>query len=179
MWIALAVIAACKDDKGAPGASASASAFASASASALALASASASASAGPVTLSGTYKATAGTLYVPDAAAFNGFKYRGDDDAGALGEGPLTLTVDLDAGVVTGALQGPLGPGAITGTARDGTIAFNVTPSASDLAFSGVGTGVFDGGAASGDMHLSSWHANVLRDATFQVSSRPAPPPPK
>lgn len=174
------MIAACKDDKvtPAPGASASALAFASASASASALAFASVSA-AGPVVLSGTYKSTAGTLYVPDAAAFNGFKFRGDDDAGGLGEGPLTLTVDLDAGVVTGALQGPLGPGAITGTARDGTIAFKVTPSTSELAFSGVGTGAFDGGAASGDMHLSSWHANVLRDATFQVSSRPAPPPPR
>lgn len=161
----LAAFGACKNDadKPAPAPSASASAVASASASA---------APAGPAVYDGTYTATAGTLYVPDAEAWNGVKFRGDD-AGALGEGALSITIDPDGGALTGKLEGPLGPATINGVAREGSISFHVAPSEkTDLAFSGTGTGAVDGGAVSGEMHLSSWRANVLRDATFQAKKK-------
>ncbi len=161
-------IVACKDDsnKTAPVASASASS------SAVASASAAPSVPAGPATYDGTYTATAGTLYVPDAEAWKGVKFRGDD-AGALGEGAISLTIDPDAGALTGTLEGPLGPATLSGLAAHGNLSFHVAPrDKTDMAFSGTGTGSLDGGTASGEMHVSSWRANVLRDATFQVKRK-------
>jgi hypothetical protein len=158
---------ACKNDADKPAPAPSGSANASASV----VASASA-APAGPATYDGTYTATAGTLYVPDAEAWSGVKLRGDD-AGALGEGALSITIDPDGGALTGKLEGPLGPATINGVAREGAISFHVAPrETTDLSFSGTGTGAVDGGSVSGEMHLSSWRANVLRDATFQAKKK-------
>ncbi len=103
--IAIVLVCGCKNDasQAAPVASASASAsVASASASA------SATPAAGPTTYAGSYTATIGTLYVPDAAAWDGVKFRGDDGGvGALGEGSITITNDADAGTLTGEIRGP------------------------------------------------------------------------
>ncbi len=161
----LVAFVACKNDsdKPAPAPSASTSASVVASASA---------APAGPATYDGTYTATAGTLYVPDAEAWKGVKFRGDD-AGAVGEGALSMTIDPDGGALTGKLEGPLGPATINGVAHEGAISFHVAPrETTDMSFSGTGTGTIDGGSVSGEMHLSSWRANVLRDATFQAKRK-------
>jgi hypothetical protein len=141
--------------------------------------SASASVAAGPpkpVDWTGTYTATSGTLYVPDAAGYEGFKFRGED-AGAIGtgEGSLSFTVDPDGGIVTGKLEGPLGPSVVTGIAQNGELSFHVAPaSESETAFRGTGTASIDGGTATGEIHASTWHANILRDATFTVKAQPA-----
>ena len=128
----------------------------------------------------GTYAASPGTLYVPDAAGFEGFKYRGDDAGVAVGGGTLSFTVATDGGGLVGEMEGPLGPATLSGVASGHALTFQVTPAqASVLQFTGTGTGVVDGGAVSGEMHLSSWHGNVLRDATFQVASPPAQRPPR
>jgi hypothetical protein len=158
------LLGACKDEakKPAPVASASASTAASASA----------APPAGPPEYAGSYTATAGTLYVPDAAEWKGVKFRGDD-AGALGEGTITFTLDPDAGTLAGNLEGPLGPATISGVSRDGALSFHVAPrEKTDMAFSGTGTGTLDGGSASGELHVSSWRANVLRDATFTATPK-------
>lgn len=163
----LFLLGACKGEsnQAAPVASGSASASAVASASAAPVV---------PKDFAGTYTATAGTLYVPDAEAWKGFKFRGDD-AGALGEGEgaIAFTIDPDGGSLTGSLEGPLGPATLNGVARDGALSFNVAPrEKTDMAFSGTGTGTLDGGTASGELHVSSWRANVLRDATFQATPK-------
>lgn len=164
--LAVLVLCACKNEssRATPAPSASASA--------------SASAPAGPpkpVSYEGSYTATAGELYVPDASEYKGFKFRGED-AGAVGEGQgsITFTVDPDGGALSGKLEGPLGPGTISGVAQNGELTFHLSPNdRGDMAFNGTGTGSLDGGAASGEIHASSWHANVLRDATFTAKAKP------
>ena len=160
----VAMLASCKDPPATPDA-ASVSVPVSASASASAPAS-------GPATYAGTYNAERGTLYIPDAAAWNGVNLR-PDDAGATGEGAISLTIDPDGGALTGTLEGPLGPATLNGFAQETGITFQVAPKEkTDLAFRGTGTASLDAGVVSGEMHVSSWRANVLRDATFSVKKR-------
>ena len=126
----------------------------------------------GPATYAGTYNAERGTLYIPDAEAWKGIGLR-PDDAGATGEGAISLTIDPDAGSVTGSLEGPLGPATLSGVSQEGAISFQVAPKEkTDLAFRGTGTASLDAGVVSGEMHLSSWRANVLREATFSAKRK-------
>jgi len=161
-WLLLAV-AACKPDahETKPAPSATASAIASASAR-----------PAGPVRYAGTYTAKPSELYVPDADVYKGFKFRGEDAGVALGEGNIVLTVDPSGGV-TGTLEGPLGASALSGVADDGGVTFHVTPNdpKAELALSGTGTGEVSATEVKGSMQLSSWHANVLREATFSAKA--------
>ena len=122
-----------------------------------------------PSTWTGTYEATPGTLYVPDAEPYAGFKFRGDDGGTAgIGSGTLSFTLDPDGGAVSGKLEGPLGPATLTGLAQGGELTFHLAPAeGSDTAFTGTGTAALDGGAATGQIRASSWRANLLRDATF------------
>jgi hypothetical protein len=169
VWLLLVVVA-CKHDD-APGADSGAAPAPSASASSSAT-SAKASVPTGPQVFAGSYTATAGTLFVPDAADWSHVKFRGDD-AGALGEGTLTFTLDVDSGALSGDLQGPLGPATLGGLAADGTLSFHVSPhDATDMAFSGTGTGTLDDAGVAGEIHVSSWRANVLRDATFHAQRK-------
>ena len=164
----VAILASCKESPATPDA-ASVSSSVSVSASASASASA---APAGPPTYAGTYNAERGTLYVPDAEAWKGVGLR-PDDAGATGEGPITLVIDPDGGAVTGTLEGPLGPATLSGVSQEGALSFQVAPKdKTDLAFRGTGTASLDAGVVSGEMHLSSWRANVLRDATFSAKRK-------
>jgi hypothetical protein len=160
----LVALAACKPEahetKPAPSATASASASASAK-------------PAGPVRYAGTYDAKPSDLYVPDGDVYKGFKFRGEDAGVALGEGKIVLTVDPHGGV-TGTLEGPLGPSTLSGVADDGGVTFHVTPDdpKADLALSGTGTGAVSASEIKGTMQVSSWHANILREAAF--SAKPA-----
>ena len=165
--LVLAMLAACKDSPAtsdaAPTASVSASAPAASSAPVVV---------AGPATYAGTYTAERGTLYVPDAEAWKGIGLR-PDDAGATGEGAITIVIDPDGGAVTGTLEGPLGPATLSGVSQEDSLTFQVAPKEkTDLAFRGTGTAKIASGVVSGDMHLSSWRANVLRDATFSAKRK-------
>jgi hypothetical protein len=166
--VIVVMLASCKDSPAVPDA-----APASASVSASASASASVSVvSSGTPTYAGTYVAERGTLYIPDAAAWNGVSLR-PDDAGATGEGAITLTIEPDGGALTGTLEGPLGPATLNGFAEDAGITFQIAPKEkTDLAFRGTGTAAIDAGVVSGEMHVSSWRANVLRDATFSAKRK-------
>ena len=165
----LCALAACKSEPTkttAPSASASAAPVVSASAAP----SASAAATGHYV---GTYEAKPGELFVPDGGEYQGFKFRGDADAGALGPGTLSFGVDPATGVLSGELEGPLGPATITGVAREGSLSFHLTPrDDSAMEFRGTATGTFDGGAATGQIQASSWHANVLREASFTATKK-------
>ena len=163
----VAILASCKDSPATPDAAPASSASA--------IVSASASAPApfiGPPTYAGTYNAERGTLYIPDAEAWNGVGLK-PDDAGATGEGPITIVIDPDGGSVSGSLEGPLGPATLSGVSQEGAISFQVAPKdKTDLAFRGTGTASLDAGVVTGEMHLSSWRANVLRDATFSAKRK-------
>ncbi len=164
--LVVAMLASCKESP------ATSDAALAPSASVVASASASAIVASGPPTYAGTYNAERGTLYVPDAEAWNGVGLR-PDDAGATGEGAITIVVDADGGAVTGSLEGPLGPATLSGVSQEGALSFQVAPKEkTDLAFRGTGTASFDAGVVSGEMHLSSWRANVLRDATFSAKRK-------
>ena len=164
-WLSLLAVAACKPEtheaKPTPSATASVSASASAR-------------PAGPVRYAGTYTAKPSDLYVPDADVYKGFKFRGEDAGVALGEGNIVLTVEPSGGV-TGTLEGPLGASTLSGVADDGGVSFHVTPNdpKADLALSGTGTGEVSASEVKGSMHLSSWHANILREATFSAKATP------
>jgi len=164
----LCALAACKSEPTkttAPSASASAAPVVSASAAP--------SASAATGHYVGTYEAKPGELFVPDGGEYQGFKFRGDADAGALGPGTLSFGVDPATGVLSGELEGPLGPATITGVAREGSLSFHLTPrDDSAMEFRGTATGTFDGGAATGQIQASSWHANVLREASFTATKK-------
>lgn len=169
----LVLLAACKggeshETKSAPSASATTSALASESA------------SAGPArppnSYAGSYDSKPGVLFVPDGGPWEDFKFRGDKDAGALGEGKLSFVVDATTHTLSGELEGPLGPATLSGTVRDGAITFTLTPrEQGDMAFHGTATGTLDAGVATGEIQASSWHANVLRTATFTAKSGQAP----
>jgi hypothetical protein len=161
-----AILASCKESPATQDAAPVSSATASASASATA------TVPAGPATYAGSYNAERGTLYVPDAEAWKGVGLK-PDDAGATGEGAITIVVDPDGGAVTGALEGPLGPATLSGVSQEGAVSFQVAPKEkTDLAFRGTGTASLDAGALTGEMHLSSWRANVLREATFSAKRK-------
>ncbi len=161
----LFVMLACKPDghetKPAPSASSAPSASASASAR-----------PAGPVQYVGSYTSKPTDLYVPDGEPYKGFKFRGEDAGAAIGDGKIQLTIDPSGGV-TGTIEGPLGPAALSGVAADGGLTFHVTPNdpKADLALSGVGTGEVTSTEAKGSMQLSSWRANVLREASFSAKA--------
>jgi hypothetical protein len=165
-WLLLSLVS-CKQDQGtAPAATESALA------SAVPSVTVDAGTAIGPRTYGGAYTATPGTLFVPDAAPWEHVKFRGDD-AGALGEGTLTFSIDRDSGVVSGDLQGPLGPAMLSGLATGEALSFNVAPrEQTEMAFSGTGMGTVDGGLASGEIQVSSWRANVLRTATFAAQAK-------
>ena len=168
LLLALVVVAGCKNEssRAAPAASTSSAPAASSSAPA---------GPPKPVEYAGSYTASAGTLYVPDAAGYEGFKFRGED-AGSVGtgEGAITFTVDPDGGAVSGKLEGPLGPAVVSGVAQNGELTFHLAPATeSENAFRGTATGSIDGGAASGEIHASTWRANILRDATFTAKAQP------
>lgn len=159
----LLALGACKPEahetKPAPSATVSASASASAK-------------PAGPVRYAGTYTAKPSELYVPDGDVYKGFKFRGEDAGVALGEGNIVLTVDPSGGV-TGTLEGPLGPATLSGVADDAGVTFHVAPSdpKADLALSGTGNGTVSPSELKGSMQLSSWRANILREATFTAKT--------
>jgi len=165
----LLALAACKSEP-----TKTTSPSASASASAAPPASAAPSASAANSRYVGTYEAKRAELFVPDAGEYEGFKFRGDADAGALGPGTLSFSVDPATGVVSGELEGPLGPGTIAGVAHDGSLSFHLTPRGGEdaMAFRGTATGTLDGGAATGRIQASSWRANVLREADFTATKK-------
>jgi hypothetical protein len=161
LLVALSLVA-CKHDSDAPAPAPSATASASASIVA------SATAPSPIASYVGTYNAVPGVLFIPDGAPWEKLRQPADD-AGAQGEGTLAFTVEADGGALTGELKGPLGPAGLTGVVEGTALSFHVTPAAQELTFSGTGTGTLDGGSVTGEIHVSSWRANILRTATFHA----------
>lgn len=167
MAVALVAFAAC-DKKNPDSTAASASVAATVSASASA-----AAAPAGPRTFKGTYTAVHAGFYVPDAEAYNGVKFRGDDAGDALGDGTLTITIDKE-GMVSGEGEGPLGTITIAGIERDGNVTFTVArKDPNDLGATGTGVGVLAAKSLDGTIRVSAYRAQIIREVTFKLTAAP------
>ncbi len=117
----------------------------------------------------GSYKATPGTLYVPEEKDWKGFRFRGEDAGVGLGDGTLTLKVK-EGGRVEGEGDGAFGKFILSGVLAENTVTANVyRKDPSDGGFTGFLIGTKKGDAFEGTMKLSLAKANVLRDATFTV----------
>ncbi|CAN5715095.1 hypothetical protein BH09MYX1_BH09MYX1_17550 [soil metagenome] len=166
-----------KKTEGDPGAaSANASANASAAAAASAAASASAAAAAiaagAPRTFKGTYTATRASYYLPDSGEYSGVKFRGDDAGDALGDGPLTITIDKD-GNVTGEGDGPLGPFTIAGIERDGDATFSLRrKDPNDTGATGTGVATLEAKSLDGTLRVSAYRAQIIREVTFKLAAQ-------
>jgi hypothetical protein len=165
-----AALAACdKDKKDAPPTPVpSAAPMGSASSAASA-----AAAPAGPKTFEGKYTAAAGSLYVPDASDYAGFKFRGEDAATSLGEGTLSLVVDDKTGQVTGTGDGAFGPIVVSGARNGDTVTFSFwRKDPSDQGPTGTGQATVSGDRIEGSLRASPATANVLREAPFTLSKK-------
>lgn len=124
-------------------------------------------------TWTGTYKSTAGTLYVPAEKEWSGTKWRGDESADGLGEGTITLSIDPKSGTVTGVIDGPVGPGVLYGSSADGKVSATVArKDATDNGFTGTLFGNVTGDKVDGTAHLTSWDAHTIRAITFSLGKK-------
>lgn len=115
----------------------------------------------------GSYKATAGTLYVPEEKDWKGFRFRGEDAGVGLGDGTLTIKVK-DGGRVEGEGDGAFGKFILSGVLAETTLTANIyRKDPADGGFTGFLIGTKKGDAFEGTMKLSLAKGNVLRDATF------------
>jgi hypothetical protein len=117
---------------------------------------------------SGTYVSGAAELYIPPD--WKGVRWKVPDSSAGLGEGALRLTIDSKTGLVTGSIDGPLGPAAIAGVSGDGGVSGNVVrQDPSDRGFSGTLVGAVAGDALTGTLNVSAADANAVRKATFAL----------
>ena len=160
--------AACKPSGG--GSTAAGSDGAAASATVAAATASSAAAPAAPVTWTGTYKSTAGTIYVPDGGEWANTKWRGDPGTDGVGDGTLTI-VAAPNGDVTGTIDGALGPGTVAGRLDGDALSATVRAKT----FTGTLTATkASTGAVEGSLHAAStYDAHLLRDATFSLAKKP------
>lgn len=168
--VALAGGVAC-DKKSGDSTAASGSVSAAAPPSASASASAIAANPGAPRRFKGTYTADRASYYLPDAEAYKGVKFRGDDAGDALGDGTLSITIDKD-GIVSGEGAGPLGAITIAGIERDGDVTFTVArKDANDMGPTGTGLGTLSEKSLDGTMRLSAYRAQVIREASFKLKA--------
>lgn len=123
---------------------------------------------------SGKYTSTAGTIFVPDGGEWAHTKWRGDESSEGLGKGELSL--EADEGAVHGSLGGPLGPALLTGIVNGDQVTAHIArKDPHDGGFTGTLEGTVAGGSVKGTMHLSRATGDVIREASFELASTPAP----
>jgi hypothetical protein len=134
-----------------------------------------AAATGGSYAVEGKYKSAASGMYIPHDAP-NGkdwkeVKWQGDQSPAGIGEGNLSLKVDKD--VVTGELEGPLGPAIVNGNVHDGQLTGTIRrKDATDGGFTGTLVGKVTGTGIEGTMKLSRAEANVIREAQFSLAKK-------
>ncbi len=146
---------------------------ASASPSASGSAAGSASASTEPkvTRMNGKYTSSAGTIFVPDGGEWAGTKWRGDESKEGLGDGEISI--EITGGTVHGSIGGPLGPAMLEGSVTGDHFAAHIARhDPKDDGFTGTLEGTLAGTSAKGTMRLARAHADVIREATFEVASK-------
>ena len=119
-------------------------------------------------TWSGTYKAAAGSLYVPEDWKV---RWHPDDVTSGVGEGPLSITVDPARGVVEGAVGGPLGPATLNGQLSDGLLGATMKRrDPQDHGFTGVLRGSARDGGIEGTLNVSPATGGAVRVGTFTLA---------
>jgi hypothetical protein len=117
----------------------------------------------------GSYKSTAGTLYVPPN--WKGTRWSATETGAGVGDGTIALTVDSASGRVTGTLEGALGPASIEGSAGDGRLSARIRrKDPSDRGFEGSLIGALSADHGEGTMNVALAEANALRTAAFTLS---------
>ena len=124
------------------------------------------------ISWSGKYTSTPGTITVPDGGEWSYVKWRGDESKDGLGEGALAL--EIVRNVVTGTLDGPLGPATVSGILDGTQVSAKIdrkTPG--DNGFTGTLVGTLVGTPAAtleGTMHLSVHDAHIIREAKLSLA---------
>jgi hypothetical protein len=132
-----------------------------------------------PMTWSGAYQASPGSLYVYDGGEWKGVHFRGDDASVGLGEGPLSFTIDPGTRELRGTASGPLGDVILAGVvsrdlATDSALSFSVLrKDPADHGLTGTGVGHLGEHTLTGTMRLSRGDAHVIRDVTFSLTPAP------
>jgi hypothetical protein len=138
------------------------------SAPAAALASTTGSTSAHATGWHGTYKSTAGEVYVPPD--WKNVHWTVKESPAGIGEGAIALSVDAATGRTVGTLEGPLGPATIDGFVANGKLTATIArKDPTDQGFTGTLVGVL-AEHCEGTMNLSPAEANAVRTVTFALA---------
>jgi hypothetical protein len=117
----------------------------------------------------GSYKSTAGVLYVP--ADWKNVHWTVKESLAGIGEGTIALTVDPVSGRVLGTLDGPLGPATVDGFASDRKLTATIArKDPTDQGFIGTLIGSLGGEHAEGTMNVSPAEASAIRTVKFTLS---------
>ncbi len=131
-------------------------------------------------TFLGTYKSEPAALYIPAAPDWKGVRWAVKETPLGIGEGAITMTIDAATGRVTGAVEGPLGPGVLAGVAREGNLtATIVRKDPSDRGFTGTLMASVKSGHADGTMSVSLAEASAIRQASFALLAMDSAQPPR
>jgi hypothetical protein len=116
----------------------------------------------------GTYKSTAGDVYVPPD--WKNVHWTVKESTAGIGEGAIAFTVDGATGRAVGTLEGPLGPATIEGFVANGKLTATIArKDSTDQGFTGTLVGVL-GERCEGTMNLSPAEANAVRTVTFALA---------
>lgn len=120
----------------------------------------------------GSYESAAGTLYVPSGKEWEGVKFRGEKSEAALGRGELQIAIDA-RGSVTGTVDGPLGPGVVSGSMQGDTFTASFRPKdPAGMGFTGTIAGAVAQGAVTGKLFASQAEARLIREASFVLKRK-------
>jgi hypothetical protein len=121
---------------------------------------------------SGTYKTTAGTLYVPDEWKV---RWHADDATTGIGDGHISVAVDTSNGGVRGEMDGPLGPALVDGYLADGGLSATIRRrDPHDHGFTGVLLGQETSARIEGTLNVSPATGGAVRGGTFTLGASDA-----
>jgi hypothetical protein len=97
--------------------------------------------------------------------------FRGDDASVALGDGPLSFTIDPKTHEVHGTASGPIGDVTLSGAVTSDELTFTVfRKDPTDRGLTGTGVAKVTETGVTGSMHLSRGDAHVIREAKFTLT---------
>jgi hypothetical protein len=180
----LVTLAGCDDKKNPPAPVATANTASAAPSQATSAASAAASGSAAPAApgaaraFAGTYSAIGAGFFVPrdkdapNAKDWKDVKWQGNPGDAGVGDGALKIAVSPE-GVVTGEIEGPLGPAAISGSIVDDDFSASFRrKTAEDDGFSGTLSGKVAGDKIDGTLTASFGNASLIRSGKFSLAKK-------
>jgi hypothetical protein len=126
----------------------------------------------GPLTFSGKYTVTAGSMYVPKEKEYASVKFKNDETA-MLGEGELTVTIAPGGRVAGTTESGPLGAAVLDGYSDKGTVSAVIRrKNVADQGLTGTLLATVTGDALDGTMNLAESNAAVVRVARLVATKK-------